>query len=432
VTARQRDATARRRRVESPASRLAPGDHDRELRIELVSEHASPLATLGGADAGGQNVHVACLARALAGHGAEVTVLTRADEPALPPRVELTPGVVVEHVPAGPPVPVPKDELLPHMPAFAAHLRRRWLAHRPDVVHAHFWMSGWAATRAGVPVPTVQTFHALGSVKRRHQGRADTSPPQRVAIEAELLHDVDHVVATCSDEVGELLALGAEPERVTVVPCGIDARLFRPSGPVLPRRGDVAHRIAAVSRLVPRKGIDDVVRALPHLPDTELVVAGGAPIDRLGADPEARRLQALARRCGVADRVRLLGSITRAEVPPLLRSSDVVVCTPWYEPFGIVPLEAMACGVPVVGSAVGGLLDTIVDRVTGLLVPPRDPPALAAGVRRLLDNPSLRSRMGAEGAARVRERYTWDQVARATLDVYGRVAAPQGRWAVSA
>jgi glycosyltransferase involved in cell wall biosynthesis len=146
-----------------------------------------------------------------------------------------------------------------------------------------------------------------------------------------------------------------------------------------------------VSRLVPRKGIDDVVATLPRLPGTELLVAGGPPAAALGDDAEAGRLRALARELGVADRVRLLGAVARCDVPPLLRSADVVACVPWYEPFGIVPVEAMACGTPVVGSAVGGLLDTIDDRRTGLLVPPRDPGAVAGAVARLLDNPSLRA-----------------------------------------
>jgi D-inositol-3-phosphate glycosyltransferase len=164
-------------------------------------------------------------------------------------------------------------------------------------------------------------------------------------------------------------------------------------------------------------------------------VAGGPPAAGLAADPEAARLTRLAADRGVGDRVRLLGGLSRAEVPALLRSADVVACVPWYEPFGIVPLEAMACGVPVVGSAVGGLLDTIADQRTGLLVPPRDPVALAGAVGRLLAAPALRARMGAEAVARVRQRFTWPVVAQGTLDVYrslaGRQAAPPS-WAVPA
>jgi glycosyltransferase involved in cell wall biosynthesis len=413
----------------------------RTLRVELVSEHASPLAALGHADAGGQNVHVAALAAHLAGLGCDVTVSTRADAPDLPPRVRMAPGVQVEHILAGPTTAVAKDELWDHMPAFSRALRRRWAARPPDVVHAHFWMSGWAALQARRalpdPPPVVHTFHALGAVKKRHQGGADTSPAARSDVEAQLLRDVDHVVATCTDEVAELTALGGDPDRMTVVPCGIDPTAFHPDGPVAPpRRG--GHRVVIVSRLVPRKGIDDVITALPALPGTELMVAGGPPAEALGSDTEVRRLRDLARALDVHDHVEFLGAVTRPDVPALLRSADVVACVPWYEPFGIVPLEAMACGIPVVGSAVGGLLDSVAHRSTGLLVPPRDPDAVAAAIGHLLDNPSLRVHMGAEAAARVRQEFTWDLVARSTLDVYERLRARRtlpssdSPWAVTA
>ena len=168
------------------------------MRIALVSEHASPLAALGGVDAGGQNVHVAALAEAVARRGAQVVVHTRRDDPDLPERVEMAPGVVVHHVDAGPPRPIPKDELLPHMDAFAEQLVAAWRADRPDVVHAHFWMSGYAALKAAgrLGIPVVHTFHALGVVKRRHQGARDTSPPGRLVLEEGIVAQVDRILAT--------------------------------------------------------------------------------------------------------------------------------------------------------------------------------------------------------------------------------------------
>jgi D-inositol-3-phosphate glycosyltransferase len=395
----------------------------RPRRVDIISEHASPLATLGGADAGGQNVHVASLATELGELGCEVTVLTRRDAAGVPARVPFAPNVHVEHVDAGPAEPVARDDMFRHMPTFALRLRRRWRAQRPDLVHAHFWMSAWAATQAGVPVPLVQTFHALGVVKRRHQRGADTSPAPRQHIEAELLHRLDHVVATCRDEVCELVALGADATRISVVPCGVDLSRFTATGPTAPRDPGT-RRVVVISRLVPRKGIEDMVRALPLLPSTELVVAGGPPEPRVAGDPEARRLQAVAASCGVASRVRFLGGLRRSEVPPLIRSADVVACVPWYEPFGIVPVEAMACGVPVVGTGVGGLLDTVLHGRTGLLVPPRDPQAVADAVGHLLANPSLCRRMGQEGAARARQFYGWRQVAYSTIEVYEHVVEP--------
>ena len=394
----------------------------------MVSDHASPLATIGGEDAGGQNVHVAALATALAHLGAEVVVHTRRDDPDLPRYAPLAPGVTVHHLDAGPPRPVPKDELLPYMDEFAAQLRRAWRRSRPDVAHAHFWMSGLASLDAAEPlgVPVVQTFHALGVVKQRHQGVRDTSPPERQDVERRLLRGVDRVVATASDEVFELVRLGAEVDRVKIVPCGVDLDLFDPDGPVEPRPepGGGRHRLVVVSRLVERKGVGNVVTALASVPDAELVVAGGPDAGDLAADPQATRLQALARAAGVADRVELRGRVGRAELPALLRSADVVVCVPWYEPFGIVPLEAMACGVPVVASAVGGLVDTVVDGVTGVHVPARHPDRLAEVLQGLLADAGLRRRLGAAGARRARARFGWPRVARASYDVYRELLEP--------
>ncbi|GIH72874.1 glycosyltransferase [Sphaerimonospora thailandensis] len=396
------------------------------MRIALISEHASPLATIGGVDAGGQNVHVAALAVALAERGNEVTVHTRRTGPDQPDTVIMAPGVTVDHVAAGPPEPVPKDELLPYMPDFAAHLVRRWAAHPPDVAHAHFWMSGlatlWAAEAVGVPV--VQTFHALGTVKRRWQGDFDTSPPQRPAAERQVGRQASAVIATCGDEVRELVAMGVPDDRVGVVPCGVDLELFRPDDPSMPRGDGGRPRVLSIGRLVPRKGVDTLVRAMRQVPDAELVIAGGDPYD-----DEGIRLRALAEAYGLADRVRLIGSVARAEVPVLMRSADVLVTVPWYEPFGIVPVEALACGVPVVASAVGGHLDTVSG--CGLLVPPRRPRALSRVLRDVLSRPDLRAALSAAGPRRARARYGWPRVAAQTESVYRtligeRVGHPAG------
>jgi D-inositol-3-phosphate glycosyltransferase len=397
------------------------------VRVALVTEHASPLAVVGAVDAGGQNVHVDALAAALTRQGHDVTVHTRRDDPDQPEQVQADAGYRVLHVPAGPAVPLPKDDLWPHMPAFADALTTQLATLRPDVVHGHFWMSAWAADRAAdaLELPRVVTFHALGAVKRRYQGAADTSPPERVAVELGVARAADRVIATCSDEVRELRRIGLAPDRVVVVPCGVDATHFSP-GPGGSARAEHPvpartrrHRLITVGRPVPRKGFAVVVEALAGLPDTELLVVGGTG----GHEPELRRLQELAVQVGVADRLHCLGPVPRAAMPALLRSADAVVCAPWYEPFGLVPLEAMACGVPVVGAAVGGMLDSIADGVTGLLVPPQDPAALRVALASLLAEADLRSRMGAAGRERVLQRYTWPQVAAATADVYAEVCA---------
>jgi D-inositol-3-phosphate glycosyltransferase len=393
------------------------------LRVAMVSEHASPLAAVGGVDAGGQNIHVAALSSALATLGVEVAVYTRRDGEHLPPRVELAPGVTVVHVTAGPPRPVPKDDLHPYMGDFATELGAAMNDRPPDIVHAHFWMSGEAALAAAEPlgIPVVQTFHALGAVKRRHQGATDTSPPERLATERAILGRANLLLATCSDEARELTALGAAPLNVTIIPCGVDLTRFWPEGRVEPRRRDRA-RVVVVGRLVPRKGMRDVLAALARLDRVELVIAGGPERAALVADPEARALLRAADEHGVADRVELRGRVAHGDLPALYRSADVVVCAPWYEPFGIVPLEAMGCGVPVVATAVGGLLDTVVDGVTGVLVPPRQPDALAAAMADLLADPARRAAMGAAATRRARL-YSWRRIAAATLHAYEQVVA---------
>lgn len=411
----------------------------------MVSEHASPLAALGGVDAGGQNVHVAALSTALARRGHNVTVYTRRDSAGLPRRVRILPHLDVVHIDAGPAHPVPKDELLPFMGKLADGISRDWHRRPPDVVHGHFWMSGLAALDAArrgpaeAHIPVVQTFHALGTVKRRHQGLEDTSPPERQWLEPSVGRSVDRIIATCSDEVFELKAMGIDTAKIAIAPCGVDLELFSGTGAAEPRNRP--HRLLSVGRLVPRKGVDLVIRALPILReagfDVELlIVGGGGDAAALGDDAEARRLLAIAVELGVRDRVSLRGQVPRGAMPGIFRSADAVVCTPWYEPFGIVPLEAMACGVPVVAAAVGGLRDTVVDQGTGLHVPPRNPAAIAAAVATLLADPELRRSLGAAGEARTRSRYSWARVAAETEKAYlqalaasadaGRLASVEG------
>ncbi|HEX8495746.1 MAG TPA: glycosyltransferase [Actinomycetales bacterium] len=402
------------------------------MRIAMVSEHASPLALLdgqlggqlGGQDAGGQNVHVAALSQALAARGHEVVVYTRRDDPALPACQPFAPGVEVVHLDAGPPLPLPKDDLVDHVPAMGAAIAADWaLRGVPDVVHAHFWMSALATGIAVRSLPvgarrprTAVTFHALGAVKARHQGVLDTSPPQRVAAEQAVMQEVDAVVATCSDEVAELLAQGADPHRLHVVPCGVDLLTFTPEGRrLVPWSPDVA-RLLVLGRLVERKGVDTAIAALADVRDAELVVAGGSA--DAGSDPDVTRLRAAAHEAGVTDRVRFVGRVDPQDAAALMRAADLVVTVPWYEPFGIVPLEAMACGTPVVASEVGGMLDTVQDGVTGVLVPPRDPAALATAVTDLLGRPGELVRRGRAAAEHVAATYGWDRVAADTEAVY--------------
>ncbi|MGV9733904.1 glycosyltransferase [Rhodococcus aetherivorans] len=400
------------------------------MKIAMVSEHARLLAAPSDADSGGRDVHVAELSAALVRAGHDVTVYTRRDDPDLPERARTEEGYEVVHVPAGPPTRLPADELLPRMGEFSTFLERAWTKDRPDVAHAHFWMSGIATQLAArnARVPTVQTFHTLGVVERRHQGSADAGSSSRIRVERLLALGASRVAATCSEEVFELATLGLPRTRTSVVPCGVNLELFTPTGPGDRARG-AGHRIVTVGPLVPRMGFDVAIRALAVLPDTELVIAGG-PVDcDLACDAEAARLRAVAEQHGVRDRVRMTGPVPRKDMPALLRSADVVVCTPWYEPLGIVPLEAMACGRPVVATAVGGLLDTVVDGVTGTLVPPHASEAVAAALHGLLTDDVQRTAFGLAGHDRASTRYSWDRSAADAARTYER-CVPEPRQAV--
>lgn len=414
------------------------------LRIALISEHASPLATQGGVDAGGQNTYVSHVARCLARRGHHVDVLTRRDDAALPAAVDLRPGVRVLHIPAGPARFVPKEQLLQHMPAFT-RAARQLMAHSVpyDVVHANFFMSGLVGLRlkASFGVPLVMTFHALGRVRLEHQGAADAFPPERIAIEERIVRGADRVVAECPQDRSDLLRLyGADDGRIVTVPCGVDLQEFAPVDRERARRGlglapdDFV--VLQLGRLVPRKGVDNVVLAVAQLrriPRLKLLIVGGdAPEPDEARTPEIGRLRALAQEAGVADRVIFTGQRRRDALPACYCAADVFVTTPWYEPFGITPLEAMACGVPVIGAGVGGIKFSVADGVTGFHVPPRDPAALAARIAQLHANPALAHALGRAGMRRVRTMFTWDGVADALATVYQQVRRPREAAAVPA
>lgn len=399
------------------------------MRLAMISEHASPLASLGGQDSGGQNVYVAELARRLGEMGHQVDVFTRRDSELLPAVVPFAEGVRVVNLPAGPARSVSKDDLFPLMDSFRDAFYRfaREEAAAYDLVHANFWMSGWVACEAkrDLGLPFAQTFHALGEIKRREQGENDTSPPERRAVEGRILDEVDRVLATCPAEIEELITLyDADPSRLIVVPCGVDHLTFRPVERDAARETlGLSDRptVVYVGRLVARKGVDTLIEAFALLPrclDARLVIVGGEP----GGSPEAARLAALAEERGVSERVYFAGSRPQEDLRHYYGAADVAVSVPHYEPFGMTPLEAMACATPVVGSRVGGIKSSVVDDETGYLVPPRDPEALAKRVMLLLSERDLRLRMGRAARRRIEEHYTWEGVAALAADAFSEVA----------
>jgi glycosyltransferase involved in cell wall biosynthesis len=409
-------------------------------KIALISEHASPLAGPGSVDSGGQNIYVAQLARHLAKRGYPVDVFTRRDKALLPDIAWLAPNVRVIHVPAGPAVHVPKEQLLPYMDAFGDFLAEFMARDRAGymVMHANFFMSGLAALRAKkvLGIPLVTTFHALGKVRRLHQGTADGFPDSRFDIEERLVRESDCVISECPQDRHDLIKLyEARPSCIETVPCGFDADEFSPEPRAKARQAlgwqPREFTVLQLGRMVPRKGIDNVVQAIgalrreygikAHL----YVVGGNSDQPSPEATPEIGRLQGIASEQGVADNVTFVGRRGRDMLRLYYSAANVFVTTPWYEPFGITPVEAMACGIPVVGASVGGIRSTVLNGRTGYLVPPRDPSALAARLARLATDPALAERMGAAGRRRAHAHFTWASVAQRMEAVYARLAGQQ-------
>ncbi len=394
------------------------------MRVALIAEGAGRLAPSGEAEAEGQSRHVAELAAALMARQVEVDVYTRRDEPDSPELTTAGTGIRVRRVPVGPPERTGPDEQLAHVGDFGHWLADRWQRgeDRPDVVHAHYWTSGLAAVTATrrTHIPVVQTYHVLGTVEARNLGAGgDEAMSRRVGMERALGQAVDRVVAQSTEEVVELVGIDVPRKAITVVPAGVDTERFSPKGRVAGRGG--GPRVLAVGRFLGRRGFDDLIQAMAYVPEAELVVVGGPDRDRLDDDPDVQALRAVATGAGVRDRLRFLGAVVPDRMPELYRSADLVACTPGYEPFGLVPLEAMACGVPVVATAVGGMKDTVIDGVTGVLVPPGDVRAIGGAIRELLGDEIRLMAYGSAGVDRIRSRYSWERTAAELLRVYGEL-----------
>ncbi|GAA4633938.1 glycosyltransferase family 1 protein [Actinoallomurus vinaceus] len=384
------------------------------MNIAMVSVQDSPIGTAGGLD-DGLGSHLAELARELGRQGHRVTVYTRQDGRNPRERVRFAPGVTVEQLAVGPVRPLADDELLPYLADFGAELARRWHGRRPEVVHAHHWVSGLAAIAGanGLDIPVVQSFHALGTTLAR---TGQPVSPTRVRLEKAIGRSVRAVVATTESERSELVRLGVHRRQITLVPSGVDVDKFSPSGPALPC-GEAA-RLVTLMRLGRYQGVTSVIQALARIPGAELVVAGGPDREDLETDETVHQLRIEAKEAGVADRVTFIGRVSANDAPKLLRSADLTISVPAYETVGRMPLESMACGTPVVASPVGGHLDSVVENVTGIHVPADRPMEIARRVRALLADQTQRTALSIGAVDRIRSRFAWERVTQETVKVY--------------
>jgi D-inositol-3-phosphate glycosyltransferase len=403
-------------------------------RVAMLSVHTSPLHQPGTGDAGGMNVYVVELAKRLADRDIEVEIFTRSTTGARRPSVELAPGVLVRHVDAGPYEGLAKEELPAQLCAFTHGLMRAWAGQRPghyDLVHSHYWLSGhvgWlAAERWGVPL--VHAMHTMAKVKNASLAENDAPEPvARVIGETQVVAAADRLIANTEEEAGELVRhYAASPGKVAVVHPGVNLDRFRPD----PGRAAARARLGLpqdaliplfAGRIQPLKAPDVLVRAVavllerdPSLRDRLLVPVVGGPSGTGLAKPEA--LHKLAARLGVSDVVRFQPPVPQERLADWYRAATVLVMPSYSESFGLVAIEAQACGTPVVASAVGGLPVAVADGRTGFLIAGHDPYDYARALRRFVDHPPLADELGA-AAARHARAFGWDASAADTAEVY--------------
>jgi D-inositol-3-phosphate glycosyltransferase len=405
-------------------------------RIAVLSVHTCPLAMLGGKETGGMNVYVRDLSRELGRRGLQVDVFTRSQNPAVPRVDSLGQSARVIHVAAGPEGPYDKNLVYDHLPEFVASVKHfaesQGIAY--DLIHSHYWLSGWVARelRHSWGTPIVQMFHTLGRMKDSVAQRPEErEPSRRIEVETQIMVFADRLVAATPLEKAQMVWLyGADPCKIEVVPGGVDLSLFRPLSQERARQQlgicDRRHMILFVGRIEPLKGIDTLLRAMaivvkdfPRWTDEICVcIVGGDASEKPEAiNAEMERLQALREELGISDLVTFLGAQAQDTLPSYYSAADVVVMPSHYESFGMVALEAMACGTPVIASKVGGLSFTVQDGITGFHVPERDPEALAEKITLLLKDHDLRSRLSAQAVQWV-QCYSWSKVADRIVSLY--------------
>ena len=409
-------------------------------RIAMLSVHTCPLATLGGKETGGMNVYVRELTRELGRRGKQVDVFTRAVDPAIAPVRHMGPNARVIHVPAGPVGPYDKNAIYGHLDEFVTGVEafRREEGIRYDLIHAHYWLSGVAGEKLALRwgAPLTQMFHTLGQMKNDvAKAPRDREIALRIEEETRLVDVADRIIAPTSTERAQLAwYYGADPEKISVIPCGVDTRLFRPRDQETARRrlnlpgGRLLLFVGRIERL---KGIDTLLEATallaarPGYEDLRVLIVGG-DLESTTDNPEQKRVRRLACDLGLAGRVDFLGAQSQAELAYFYAAADLTIMPSHYESFGMVALESMACGTPVVASRVGGLALLVKDGETGILVPEEAPTTLAMQTHAILQDDAERQAMGARAAAYAKG-FAWGRIADRIVDLYDDLIRDTGR-----
>lgn len=402
-------------------------------KIAFISYHASPIASLGGTDSGGQNVYVAETALKLADLGYHIDIFTRRDSKELAQTFEMATRVRVINIDAGPCKKIPKECLFTHIEEFTNNIIEYMEGNQTlyKVIHAHFWMSGYTAIgiKRKFNVPFTITFHALGYIRKLHQKNADKFPENRMEVELKIIKNADKIVAECPEDRYNLISFYmADDSKIKIIPCGFNSDHFLPiyKEDAKTHLGVKPHQsiILQLGRIVPRKGIDNVIKAFSIVAEKDLnlflYIVGGDLNDPV-INQEISSLKKLASELGVSERVIFTGSKQREELKYYYSASECFISTPWYEPFGITPLEAMACGTPVIGSKVGGIKYTVKDQKTGFLVPPNNPEELADRISLLLENKEKQKEFSKAGIKRVYEHFTWEKVSLQLSNLYTEI-----------
>jgi len=398
------------------------------LRIAVLSVHTCPLAALGGKETGGMNVYVRETARELARMGVAVDVFTRSQNASIPRVADLGEGARVIHLPAGPHAPIERHAIHPHLPEFIEGVEaHRWAEGIDyDVIHAHYWLSGVAGLelRERWGVPMVQMFHTLGRLKNSvAQGAAEVEPELRIAEESRIVKTADRIVAANVVERAHLVwYYGATSEGISVIPCGVDTELFQPMSQAAAK--DLLElppepALLYVGRLEPIKGLETLLEAMARIGGAARLYIVGGDSDE-PSSPHAARLRTRVAALGLDRRVRFLGAQPQRRLRYFYAAAEATVMPSYYESFGMVALEAMACGSPVVASRVGGLTTTVKDGLTGYLVTEGDAQALSERLELLLHDPETRARLGRE-ATRWAADHRWPCVAEAVCRLYSEM-----------